>query len=134
MLATAYFRAAGDRNLGIVYYTNRPSFIVRITLPDPTKPSRLPRVWFPSDEKDEVALWLSSEREPHGSCSGLHMMELPTKAGIKAKMDGKPILRTTREENATLRRWSVVSLLLNFLRCAYLISLLPSGGSIIQFA
>ena len=54
-------------------------------------PSRSPRVWFPpvdsesaaqeqgsSEFKNPVAIWLSSAKEPHGSCSRLHMMALPT--------------------------------------------------------
>ncbi|KAG8829257.1 hypothetical protein FRC17_006885 [Serendipita sp. 399] len=115
VLATAYLRNSGDRKLGIVYCTNRPSIIVRMTLPNlPTPrpeegeetkasngekgkkseedvdiecrtvfseyPARSPRVWFPheSDEASKpVALWVSSAKEPHGSCSRLHAMALP---------------------------------------------------------
>jgi hypothetical protein len=123
ILATAYLRTAGDRKLGIVYCTNRPSMIVRLTLPDiPLKkataeeekrigeekedeenvsikcedlfseyPSRSPRVWFPPAQGEEtssnskpVAIWLSSAVEPHGSCSRLHMVELPTAQGAGA--------------------------------------------------
>ncbi|KIM27092.1 hypothetical protein M408DRAFT_330224 [Serendipita vermifera MAFF 305830] len=49
-------------------------------------PSRSPRVWFPPTEseittskfKNPVAIWISSAKEPHGSCARLHMMTLPS--------------------------------------------------------
>lgn len=121
VIATAYFRSTGDRKLGIVYCTNRPSSIVRFTLPDSpipdpqttekekksdekskseetsvqchhlysSKPCRSPRVWFPPEDSDgaerAIAVWLSSEKEPHGSCTSLHMMELPTRSDLEAR-------------------------------------------------
>ncbi|KAG8839764.1 hypothetical protein FRB91_006812, partial [Serendipita sp. 411] len=131
ILATAYLRSAGDRKLGIVYCTNRPSIIVRITLPDlPTPklededetgsdlkkeekekkkeeettdvechtlfsdfPARSPRVWFPLGDEDDskhlrpVAIWVSSAKEPHGSCSRLHALELPNAEELKSSWE-----------------------------------------------
>ncbi|CCA73915.1 hypothetical protein PIIN_07868 [Serendipita indica DSM 11827] len=117
VLATAYLRSDGDRKLGIVYCANRPSVIIKFSLPklpEPSleevskeekgqnaekkqkqevevdagvistaDPSRSPRVWFPPEDEpssaefgNPVAIWLSSAKEPHGSCGRLHLAEL----------------------------------------------------------
>ncbi|KAG8829241.1 hypothetical protein FRC17_006913 [Serendipita sp. 399] len=54
-------------------------------------PARSPRVWFPreSDEvSNPVALWVSSAKEPHGSCSRLHAMALPAADELQSSWEG----------------------------------------------
>ena len=94
-------------------------------------PARSPRVWFPTAEdhyfplspKDPVAIWLSSAKEPHGSCSRLHMVTLSANGPVGGGDRVKKVVDSVWEPSIPAQHGGFPGLFVNQLPASPFLSL-----------